>query len=96
MIWITKATYKRDFKIEITFNKGGPYLVDLSKFLEGEVFSKIKNKKKFKQFRLDSETDTICWPDGADFAPEFLFEVAQKQNPVAVRPTSRGRSKERQ
>ena len=29
----------------------------------------------FQQVMLNRDTNTIEWPTGADFAPEFLYEV---------------------
>jgi hypothetical protein len=46
--------------------------VDLSRELEGEVFEPLKDVGFFKSFRLDPELRTLVWPNGADFAPEFL------------------------
>lgn len=31
-----------------------------------------RSNKKFNQVILDKETHTISWPNGADFAPEYL------------------------
>ena len=28
----------------------------------------------FRQFRVDPECETLVWPNGADFAPEFLHD----------------------
>jgi Domain of unknown function (DUF4160)/Protein of unknown function (DUF2442) len=30
--------------------------------------------EKFKKFRVDPELQTIVWENGADLAPEFLYE----------------------
>jgi len=37
----------------------------------------------FKQVRVNNETGTIEWPNGADFAPEFLFESGTTVEHVA-------------
>jgi hypothetical protein len=42
--------------------------------LWGEVFEPIKDQEEFKAFQLNSELNTIAWPCGADFAPEFLYQ----------------------
>ncbi len=49
-------------------------LVDLKDELYGEVFEPMKAMEKFKAFKVDAVLGTIVWDNGADFAPEFLYE----------------------
>ena len=42
-------------------------------YLTGEVFGELKDHGKFMQFGLTAMT--IEWSNGADFAPEFLYEI---------------------
>ena len=48
--------------------------MDLAKELEGEVFGPLRDKRKFRRFRVDPELETVVWENGADFAPEFFYE----------------------
>ena len=48
--------------------------VDLESELWGEVFQPLKDKARFAELLLDKELETIVWPNGADFAPEFLYQ----------------------
>ena len=57
--------------------------VDLRGELHGEVFEPLKDSQFFRQVSLNSETGTIEWPNGADFAPEFLYEIGQEIEQVA-------------
>jgi hypothetical protein len=41
---------------------------------EGEMFEPLKDLEVFKSFRVDPEIETIVWANGADLAPEFLYE----------------------
>jgi hypothetical protein len=36
------------------------------------VFEPLRDPEVFKRFRVDPEFRTLVWPNGADFAPEFL------------------------
>jgi hypothetical protein len=49
-------------------------VVNLADELEGEVFEPLKSVEYFRQFELHPELRTLVWPNGADFAPEFLRE----------------------
>ena len=40
----------------------------------GEVFEPLKDKARFAEFALNQELETIVWSNGADFAPEFLYQ----------------------
>jgi hypothetical protein len=37
----------------------------------------LKDVAFFKQFSIHPEFHTLVWPNGADFAPEFLHESVQ-------------------
>ena len=71
---VIDAEYVHDFTIHIRFSDGTEGDVDLSQELYGEVFEPLKNKDTFRQFTIHPEFHTLCWPNGADIAPEFLYE----------------------
>jgi len=73
LLWITKAKYLDDYKINLVFNDGKEKTVDLKNHLEGEVFEPLKNIDTFKKFFLSDWT--IEWNNGADFAPEYLYYI---------------------
>ncbi len=58
--------------IWLRFADGTEGEVDLRNELDGEVFEPLKDIGYFKQFTLHPELKTVVWPNGADFAPEFL------------------------
>ena len=71
---VIEAKYVRNYVIHIRFSDGAEGDIDLTKELEGEIFEPLKDISFFKRFRVDPELHTIVWPNGADFAPEFLYE----------------------
>ncbi len=79
MIWVKNAKYVRDHVIEITFGDHSKFLVDLYGHLQGEIFKPLKESTYFSKFRVDPDLDTIIWENGADFAPEFLYELGKAQ-----------------
>jgi hypothetical protein len=79
MIWITAATYLKDFKVNVTFSSGESYLIDLKDELTGEIFAPLNDQKIFASLKFEPDLDTIVWGNGADFAPEFLYELGRKQ-----------------
>jgi len=42
-------------------------------WLDGPVFEPLRNRSEFRKFFLAG--GTVCWPNGADIAPETLFSV---------------------
>ncbi len=38
----------------------------------GPVFEPLRDPAVFRQFQVHPEFHTLVWPNGADFAPEFL------------------------
>ena len=74
---VIKAQYTHEFTIHVCFSDGTEGDVDLSQELYGEVFKPLKNTAIFKDFSIHPEFHTLCWPNGADIAPEFLYENIQ-------------------
>lgn len=66
-----------DYQLKITFSNDETRIVNLANELHGEIFEPLKNPDLFKQAYL-TEWNVIEWPNGADFAPEFLFEIGRK------------------
>jgi hypothetical protein len=50
--------------------------VDLGDELEGPIFAPLRDFDLFSTVRLNPDVHTAVWPNGADFAPEFLWELA--------------------
>ncbi len=72
MIRVTEAKWVRDHVLHLRFNDGAEGDVDLEDELEGPVFEPLRDIEVFKSFRVHPELHTVVWPNGADFAPEFL------------------------
>ena len=69
---IKEAKYAGGHKIWLRFADGTEGEVDLLTELDGEVFEPLKDANFFSAFVLHDELKTVVWPNGADFAPEFL------------------------
>jgi hypothetical protein len=71
---VIEAKHVRDYVIHVRFADGAEGDIDLRDELDGEIFEPLKAPAYFKSFRVHPELHTITWPNGADFAPEFLYE----------------------
>ncbi len=78
---VLAVSHRQAFTLRIEFSDGSIRDVDLADELEGEVFEPLRDPAVFRQVKVNPETQTIEWPNGADLAPEFLHqkgtEVAQ-------------------
>ena len=70
---INKAEYLGDYRIRLWFNNDEVRVVDLANSLRGEAFRPLLDKDIFKRFSI--RFNTIEWENGADFAPEYLYEI---------------------
>ena len=64
------------YRLEVEFQDGQLGIVPMQKRLFGPVFEPLKDPAFFAQVSLD-EFGAVCWPNGADIAPEAVFEEAE-------------------
>jgi hypothetical protein len=83
---VTHASYVNDYMLSLKFNDGAEMTVDLENELIGSVFNPLKDKSKFRKFSV--VFNTIEWENGADFAPEYLYELALSQHKIASEPST--------
>ena len=72
---VVRAEPRTGFEIHLTFNDGLEATVDFSPWLDGPIFEPLKDPGYFRRFFL--EGGTVTWPNGADVAPETLYERAK-------------------
>ncbi|MFQ5527100.1 MAG: DUF2442 domain-containing protein [Thermoanaerobaculia bacterium] len=60
------------YRLRVEFSDGTAGEVDLSERLFGPVFEPLKDPSLFEKVSVD-EFGAICWPNGADLAPDALY-----------------------
>ena len=68
---VKEAKYLRDHLVWILFDDGVEGEVDLGQELQGKIFEPLRDPEYFAGFRVE---ETLMWPNGADFAPEYLHD----------------------
>lgn len=68
------------YRLRLSFEDGTSGAIDLKDELWGSMFEPLKDRALFAQVRVDKDCGTIVWPNGADFAPEWLHEAATSQS----------------
>ncbi len=83
MIEVVSVLVVKPYMLQVKFNDGSVRRIDLESVLWGPVFEPLRNPERFAEAHVDSETGTVAWPNGADLAPEFLYEQGEMFHPFA-------------
>lgn len=71
---IVEARPLEDYKLYLRFEDGVEGVVDIGQHLKFEgVFEPLRDPTYFRQVRVDPESGTVCWPNGADLDPDVLY-----------------------
>ena len=70
---VVQAEYRGGYRIHLFFNDSSEKTVDFREWLESPVFEPLKDPNYFKRFFVDG--GTVVWPNGADIAPETLYDT---------------------
>jgi len=71
---IVDATVPRHGVLRLRFSDGLCGEVDVLARMRGPIFERARTVEGFAEVMVDRETGTVCWPDGADLAPDALYE----------------------
>ncbi len=64
--------------VEIELTDGEVRTIDLSPFLDGEIFAPVRaDARYFARVRVHPELRTLVWPNGADIDPDVLIGARQ-------------------
>jgi len=74
---VVEARYVRAHTVWLRFRDGTAGEIDLAPALRGPIMEPLRDIGFFRQFRIHPEFRTFVWPNGADFAPEFLHDNVQ-------------------
>lgn len=75
IIRVMEASITEPYKISLRFSDGIEKTVDISHLLYGPIFDPLKDPAYFLRGELDPVAGTVVWPNGADIAPETLYEL---------------------
>jgi hypothetical protein len=72
---VTDVEVLHDHVVRLRFADGFERTIDLDPYLHGPVFAAIREDSAvFAAVKVDPEAGTIVWPNGADLAPDVLYE----------------------
>ncbi|MEA2339204.1 MAG: hypothetical protein QOE82_3211 [Thermoanaerobaculia bacterium] len=74
---VVEARYVSGHTLWLRFEDGTEGEVDLASELHGPIFEPLHDQAYFASVRVNPDTGTIEWPNGADVAPEFLYEIVR-------------------
>ena len=62
------------YKLLVFFDDGTSQRIDFSRVLFGRMYGSLRDLRLFENVSIDPDVHTLVWPNGADFAPEFLHD----------------------
>lgn len=72
------------YRLEVTFADGLHGIVDLSDVPHQGVFEAWADPEYFALAEVDSVTGTVCWPNGADIAPDAMHQELKHRRTSAA------------
>lgn len=77
MIKVKNVKHIQDYKLMILFSDDKEKIVDFENLMnqEGFYILPLRDIEFFKKVQMDRFNYSICWPNGADFCPDVLYEM---------------------
>ncbi|HEY3473082.1 MAG TPA: DUF2442 domain-containing protein [Anaerolineales bacterium] len=82
IIHVIEAKVVGTHSLELTFDNGVQKRVNLRRELYGPIFEPLRDPAFFAKAFVDPDSRTVTWPNGADFAPDFLYQMESEEIPA--------------
>jgi len=79
ILHVVSAEVVGDHQLHVEFDDHTQKTVNLRPLLEGPVFEPLRDPKYFARVVVDPVCGTVVWPNGADLAPEALYELPSEE-----------------
>ncbi|MBI2087822.1 MAG: DUF2442 domain-containing protein [Deltaproteobacteria bacterium] len=86
ILHIVEAEVCGPHSLRVVFDDGTQKRVNLLPLLEGPVFEPLRDPAYFARVSVDPICRTVVWPNGADLAPEALYELSPEQESIGATP----------
>ena len=83
IIHVTKVKVVGPHSLVLTFDNGVQKRLNLRQELYGPIFEPLRDPSYFAKAYVDPDSRTVTWPNGADFAPDFLYQLESEETPTA-------------
>ena len=75
---VVRLAVSGPYSLRLVFRDGTRKQVDLLSLLDGPVFKPLLDPGFFRKATLDPVAGTVVWPNGADIAPETLYDLPEE------------------
>ncbi|MBI5816136.1 MAG: DUF2442 domain-containing protein [Nitrospinae bacterium] len=82
MYRVIKVSVLSGYRLYVEFEDGVKGVISLDNDLFGPVFEPLKDPQYFAKAAID-EFGVICWPNGADLAPDAIYDDLKSGKSVA-------------
>lgn len=73
---VVEARHLSGYRLHLRFDDGVEGEVDLATVVRFDgIFAPLADTRRFAEVRVNPDTGTIEWPNGADVAPETLYDA---------------------
>lgn len=73
------------YTLRIKFDDDAEQTINFRPVLAGEMYGPLRDLSLFNQVRIDSEVNTLVWPNGADFDPATLHNWHEQEEALIAR-----------
>lgn len=80
------------YRLNVEFDDGISGTIELAGELTGPMFEPLRDETVFRQVAID-EFGAVCWPNGADLAPDVMYSTLSGAPRPEPRPTREHRAR---